>query len=192
MRCRYTSVYLPNIGNPPDTQIDRSDTDTQIRTGTLGIMYSSPPSPSPSVFKVSSNFLLPFVMPLSSCLAPLPTPIPAAAVSAAHRHSHSLRHRCGRHCCLCFHHCHDHSFCFFLLIVVSPCRVATAAATLYAALTTAASVYGTTTAAPRSTVIIIFSIVTVAVVNTMIIIVVTVIIVNDDVMPGPSRSLCCM
>jgi hypothetical protein len=26
----------------------------------------------------------------------------------------------------------------------------------------------------------------------MIIIVVTVIIVNDDVMPGPSRSLCCM
>ena len=27
-------------------------------------MYSSPPSPSPSVFKVSSNFLLPFVMPL--------------------------------------------------------------------------------------------------------------------------------
>ena len=83
-------------------------------------------------------------------------------------------------------------FLLLLLIVVSPCRVATAAATLYAALTTAASVYGTTTAAPRSTVIIIFSIVTVAVVNTMIIIVVTVIIVNDDVMPGPSRSLCCM
>ncbi len=118
-----------------------------------------PPRPSPPPPPPPLPPPLPPPPLLSSCLAPL-----------AHRYRRRRR------------------FCCSLLIVVCPCRCHCRCLCRSAA--TAGSVFSTATAAPLATVIVmIVFVVTAAVVIVVIVVVVPVAIIDNDVMPGPRRSL---